>query len=100
MAQPYGFRCAGGARCNEHKGKLVDMPGRIFRPRHFLALIQTMGIDAWNCMTGFSEIAAAGLTKPTNVLNSFSANFASSKTATAPHDQTASRSATKPALLP
>ena len=53
MAQPDGFRRAGRARCDEHNRQLVDMSGRIFRPRHCFTIIQTMGTDAWNGMIGF-----------------------------------------------
>jgi hypothetical protein len=51
---------------------------------HCVAVVVFMSFDRW---------------KPED-FNSFSANVASNNTAVAPHDQTASRSATKPALLP
>jgi hypothetical protein len=81
-------------------GQLVDMPGRIFRPWHCFTIIQTMGIDAWNCMTGLVGNRDGRLNKANQRAQFVFGNVASSNTATAPHDQTASRSATKPALLP
>jgi hypothetical protein len=83
VAEPHGFGRPGRTRCNEHNGQLVEISGRIVRPRRCFA-IQAIGFDISDRMFGFVGNRGDGF----------------DKTATAPHDQTASRSATNAALPP
>ena len=52
VAKPYGFGRPGRARCDEHDSQLVDISGRIVRPRRCFA-IQAIGFDISDRMFGF-----------------------------------------------